>query len=198
MLSSFGMLSSTRGIQRALPTGRPAAGGGVSASLATRWMAPPSRRDDLASFYRCVMRRQSRGHFCRITLPFDRRFAIVRPQLSGRHHCSHRVGVSWRVSSRARTPVFESCLSLGNEEVTGPRSSSSSVIEQERWSADDAASSAAEKSFAWRQRDRGRGRCMARRRHPARRCAAVGRRECVALRVVVFWRWAGLHPGTEP
>lgn len=161
-------------------------------SLATRWMAPRPRRDDSAPFYRCVMRRKSRGHFCRITQPFDRRFPIVRPRLGGllRHRCSHRGGVSWRVSSGARATVFESGASLGDEEVTGPRSSSS-VIEQERWSADDAASSSAEKSFAWRQRDRG-GRYVPRRRHPARRCAAVSRRERVALRVVLR-----VDPGAE-
>lgn len=46
----------------------------LSASLATRWMAPRPRSDDSAPFYRCVMRRRSRGHFWRITQPFDRRF----------------------------------------------------------------------------------------------------------------------------
>lgn len=37
-------------------------------------MAPRPRSDDSAPFYRCVMRRRSRGHFWRITQPFDRRF----------------------------------------------------------------------------------------------------------------------------
>lgn len=39
-----------------------------------------SARDDSAPFYRCVMRRRSRGNFWRITESFDRHFLILRPR----------------------------------------------------------------------------------------------------------------------